>query len=86
MFLRDSCMTLNELTTPEMFRLKQVLEARGHEPGLTEVTQLDAEMLARRGCDDQRGRVTASGLSFFEMGDDQCSSASLAIASFLISP
>jgi predicted lipid-binding transport protein (Tim44 family) len=36
-----------ELTTPEMFmRLKQDLEARGRERSVTEVTQLDAEVLS----------------------------------------
>jgi predicted lipid-binding transport protein (Tim44 family) len=39
-----------ELTTPEMFmRLKQDLEARGRERSVTEVTQLDAEVLSTEG-------------------------------------
>jgi predicted lipid-binding transport protein (Tim44 family) len=38
---------LFELTTLEMFgRIKQDLEARGHQPSHTDVTQLDAEMLS----------------------------------------
>jgi len=43
-----------ELTTPEMFmRLKQDLEARGHERSVTEVTQLDAEVLSTEGNADE---------------------------------
>ncbi|GAB2872926.1 TIM44-like domain-containing protein [Paraburkholderia jirisanensis] len=39
-----------ELTTPEMFmRLKQDLEARGRERSVTEVTQLEAEVLSTEG-------------------------------------
>jgi predicted lipid-binding transport protein (Tim44 family) len=45
---------LFELTTPEMFaQIKQDLEARGHQPSLTEVTQLDAEVLRTESTADE---------------------------------
>jgi predicted lipid-binding transport protein (Tim44 family) len=43
-----------ELTTPQMFmRLKQDLEARGRAPSVTEVTQLDAEVLSKESNADE---------------------------------
>jgi predicted lipid-binding transport protein (Tim44 family) len=45
---------LFELTTPEMFaRIKQDLEGRGRQPSLTEVTQLDAEVLGTESSADE---------------------------------
>jgi len=45
---------LFELTTPEMFmRLKQDIETRGRAPSVTDVTQLDAEVLGTESSADE---------------------------------
>jgi predicted lipid-binding transport protein (Tim44 family) len=62
-----------ELTTPDMFmRLKQDLEARGDEPSVTEVTQLDAEVLHT---ESNAGEVLVSVRFHGQMREDNAPAA-----------
>jgi predicted lipid-binding transport protein (Tim44 family) len=64
---------LFELTTPEMFaRIKQDLEARGGQPNLTEVTQLDAEVL---GTESNADETLVSVRFFGQMREDDAQTA-----------
>jgi predicted lipid-binding transport protein (Tim44 family) len=64
---------LFELTTPEMFaRIKQDLEARGSQPSLTEVTQLDAEVLGEERNADE---VLVSVRFYGQMREDHAQTA-----------
>jgi predicted lipid-binding transport protein (Tim44 family) len=64
---------LFELTTPEMFmRLKQDLEARGREPSLTEVTELDAEVL---GTESNAEETLVSVRFYGQMREDDAQTA-----------
>ncbi|MFM0309308.1 TIM44-like domain-containing protein [Paraburkholderia sp. RL17-383-BIF-A] len=64
---------LFELTTPEMFmRLKQDLEARGHEPSRTDVTQLEAEVL---GTEDTVNETLVSVRFYGQMREDDAQTA-----------
>jgi predicted lipid-binding transport protein (Tim44 family) len=64
---------LFELTTPEMFaRIKQDLEVRGGQPSLTEVTQLDAEVL---GTESNADETLVSVRFYGQMREDDAQTA-----------
>jgi predicted lipid-binding transport protein (Tim44 family) len=64
---------LFELTTPEMFaQIKQDLEARGGQPSLTEVTQLDAEILREESNADE---IMVSVRFYGQMREDHAPTA-----------
>jgi predicted lipid-binding transport protein (Tim44 family) len=64
---------LFELTTPEMFaRIKQDLEARGGQPSVTEVTQLDAEVL---GTESNADEALVSVRFYGQMREDDAQTA-----------
>jgi predicted lipid-binding transport protein (Tim44 family) len=64
---------LFELTTPDMFRqLKMDLEARGREPSVTEVTQLDAEVL---GTESNANETLVSVRFYGQMREDDAQMA-----------
>ncbi|MHB9835435.1 Tim44 domain-containing protein [Paraburkholderia terrae] len=64
---------LFELTTPDMFRqLKMDLEARGREPSVTEVTQLDAEVV---GSESNANETLVSVRFYGQMREDDAQTA-----------
>jgi predicted lipid-binding transport protein (Tim44 family) len=64
---------LFELTTPEMFmQLKQHLEDRGRQPSLTEVTQLDAEVM---GTESNANETMVSVRFYGQMREDDAQTA-----------
>ena len=64
---------LFELTTPEMFaRIKQDLEARGAQPSLTDVTQLNAEVV---GTESNADETLVSVRFYGQMREDNAQSA-----------
>ncbi|WP_233836552.1 Tim44 domain-containing protein [Paraburkholderia sp. ZP32-5] len=64
---------LFELTTPQMFaQIKQDLEARGGQPSVTEVTQLDAEVLG----EENSANETLVSVRFYgQMREDHAQNA-----------